>query len=65
MDTQSPVRLLQLARLLRLPAAWLKAEARAGRIPYLRAGRLTLFDPEAVRHVLAERAARGEEVPRD
>ena len=46
-----------LARRLRLPAAWLEAEAKAGRIPCLRAGRRTLYNPEAVERVLLERAA--------
>ena len=48
-----------LARRLHLPAAWLMAEAKAGRIPSLRAGRRTLFNPEAVERVLLERAAKG------
>jgi hypothetical protein len=48
-----------LARRLHLPAAWLKAEAKAARIPSLRAGRRFLFNPEAVERVLLERAAKG------
>jgi hypothetical protein len=40
-----------------LSAAWLKAEAEAGRIPCLRAGRRLLFNVEAVKAVLLERAA--------
>lgn len=40
-----------------LSAAWLKAEAEAGRIPYLKAGRRMLFDAEAVEAVLIRRAA--------
>lgn len=40
-----------------LSKAWLKAEAEAGRIPSLRAGRRLLFDPEAVEAALLERAA--------
>ena len=46
-----------LADRLKLPAAWLKAEAEAERIPSLRAGRRLLFNPEAVEQVLLERAA--------
>ena len=38
-----------------LPAAWLKAEADAGRIPCLRAGRRLMFDAEAVKKALADR----------
>ena len=35
---------------------WLRAEAEAGRIPCLKAGRRLLFDPEAVEAVLLQRA---------
>jgi hypothetical protein len=55
-----PIALLSLRGLterFKLPAAWLKAEALAGRIPSLRVGRRLLFNPEAVEHVLLERAA--------
>jgi hypothetical protein len=51
-----PVKLHALANVLRLPVGWLKSEARAGRIPCLRVGRDLLFDVEAVRAALAERA---------
>jgi hypothetical protein len=37
-----------MARHLRLPAKWLRAEAQAGRIPHLRAGATYLFDTNAV-----------------
>ena len=57
---QSPIALIGLAALLRLPRAWLRAEALAGRIPCLRVGRRLLFDPDAVRAALARRAAQGE-----
>jgi hypothetical protein len=46
-----------LAKALALPASWLKAEAEAGRIPSLRAGRQRLFNVDAVRQVLLRRAA--------
>jgi len=49
--------LFELARRLRLPVAWLKAEADAHRIPCLRAGRRRVFNLEAVERALAERAA--------
>jgi hypothetical protein len=42
-----------------LTQSWLKAEAEAGRIPYFRAGRRMLFDPEAVEQVLLKRARQG------
>ena len=41
---------------LGVPAAWLRTEALAGRVPYLRAGRQLLFNPLAVETVLLERA---------
>lgn len=44
-----------------LSMAWLKAEAEAGRIPCLRAGRRLLFDPDAVEQELIERARRAQE----
>ena len=45
-----------MARRLRVPVAWLRAEAEAGRVPHLTAGARLLFDPDAVKRVLAERA---------
>ncbi len=49
-----------LARLLKLPARWLKAEALAGRIANLRVGRRLMFNPKAVERALAERASKGD-----
>jgi excisionase family DNA binding protein len=46
------------ARLLGVPEAWLKREAREGRVPCLRAGRRLLFDVSAVEQALSERAYR-------
>ncbi len=46
-----------LANRLKLPAAWLKAEAEAGRIPSLRVGRRLLFNASAVERALLARAA--------
>ena len=54
----------RLAALLRLPAAWLKAEADAGRLPVLVVGKRRLFNPVAVEEALAERAATSREVSR-
>ena len=45
-----------MARIFRVPVAWLRAEAEAGRVPCLKAGKALLFDPEAVERVLLERA---------
>jgi hypothetical protein len=46
----------QVARCLRVPAPWLRAEAEAGRIPHLKAGKAMLFDLEQVERILLERA---------
>lgn len=45
-----------MARRLRVTAAWLKSEAEAGRVPALKAGARLLFLPEAVEAVLVRRA---------
>lgn len=49
--------LSRMARRLRVPQNWLRAEADAGRVPCLRAGARYLFATETVEAVLAERAA--------
>ena len=48
-----------MARRLRVPVRWLKAEADAGRVPHVRAERAYLFDPESVERVLVDRARDG------
>jgi hypothetical protein len=45
-----------MARRLRVPIPWLRAEAEGGRLPCLRAGKTLLFNAEAVERVLLERA---------
>ncbi|MCZ6651778.1 MAG: hypothetical protein O7D91_01990 [Planctomycetota bacterium] len=45
-----------LAAALALPKGWLKHEADAGRIPCLRVNSRRMFDLQAVRDALAERA---------
>jgi hypothetical protein len=57
-----PLSLHQLARRLRLDREWLKQEALAGRLPCLPVGRKLLFELEAVKQALAERAASTREV---
>jgi hypothetical protein len=47
----------RLATELRLPRAWLRQEALAGRLPCLSAGRKLLFSRAAVERALSERAA--------
>ena len=56
-DETKLVPLDALATLLGVPRTWLSGEARAGRLPCLRIGRRLLFDPRAVRAILADRAA--------
>ncbi|MBC7834523.1 MAG: hypothetical protein H7Y88_05405 [Phycisphaerales bacterium] len=58
MDTKL-ITLHQLAERTGLPAAWLKREADAGRLPCIRAGRLRMFDLAAVLKALAERQESG------
>ncbi len=58
MDTKY-LRVDELARATRLPAAWLRREADAGRLPCIRAGRLRMFDLAAVLKALAERQTKG------
>ena len=45
-----------MARRLRVPVKWLRAEAEAGRVPCLKADKALLFDPLAVERTLLERA---------
>jgi hypothetical protein len=54
-EQNKPLYLGAMARRLRVPATWLRAEAEAGRIPHLRAGRVLLFDPEAVERIVLNR----------
>jgi len=53
--TSRPLNLGPMARRVRVPAKWLRAEAEAGRIPHLRAGSAFLFDPGVVERLLLER----------
>ena len=50
-----------MARRVFVSAAWLRAEAEAGRIPHLRADKRFLFDPQTVERVLLERAQQDQE----
>ena len=57
---EAPPRLVPLsvmARRLRVRAAWLLAEAEAGRVPHVPAEPAPLFSPEAVEKILVERAS--------
>jgi hypothetical protein len=53
----------QAARRLRVPVKWLQAEAEAGRIPHLKAGRAILVDPDLVEQVLLQRVRDGQGAP--
>ncbi len=63
LSTQSFLPLKQTASQLGVPAKWLKAEADAGRVPCLQAGRRILFNLQAVAQALFERARQREGVP--
>lgn len=58
MEPQELAPLGTMARRLKVPARWLKAESDAGRIPHLRAGNQRLFNVEVVTRLLAERAGK-------
>ena len=60
-----PTPLNRAARLLRVPAHWLRDEIDAGRIPALVAGRATLVHVPTVAAILTERAKAGKAVVRD
>ena len=47
----------ELAERVQLPAVWIKAQAKAGKLPHLRVGRNMRFNPLAVTAALAEMAA--------
>ena len=47
----------QAALMFQVETRWLRREARAGRVPCLKAGRTLLFDPEAVEAALIKRAS--------
>ena len=60
MDTERKLLPLNhVARRLRIPVRWLLAEAEAGRVPALKAGRIFLCDLQAVEEALLERAREG------
>lgn len=63
MQTITPILLSlpDLAKALKLPADWLKAEADAQRLPHLRIGNRYRFNYETVVRTLAERAANSRE----
>ena len=54
---------LDLQRHFGIPRAWFLSEAKAGRLPCLRAGNRILFNLEAVDAALSRRAAAGSTPP--
>ena len=59
MNYQTFVPLHVVSRRLGLPAAWIKAEAEAGRIPCLRTVQRLMFNLDEVESVFVERAKAG------
>ena len=53
-ETFQPIR--AVAARIGVPAAWLRAEAEAGRVPHIRAGRQILISPQQAELVLLRRA---------
>lgn len=60
--SSQPLPVNRAARCLAVPAAWLREEIEAGRLPGLVAGRAVLVHVPTVAAKLAERAAQGEGV---
>jgi hypothetical protein len=56
MDTRTLLPLTVVARRLKVPSRWLRAEAEAGRIPCLRADKSILCELVSVESALLERA---------
>lgn len=54
-----------MARILCVPAKWLRSEADAQRLPHLKAGSRLLFNPDAVEAALVARAKGQETIPAD
>ncbi len=61
LDHTSFVPITTLAYRTGLSVSWLKAEARAGRIPFLRMGRRWMFNISAVEVAILERARASDE----
>lgn len=59
MITSELLSLLRMARRLGVTQQWLRAEADAGRVPCLKAGKRYLFNADAVQQALADKAAQG------
>lgn len=55
-DRPTLMPLTALARRLNVAPEWLRAEAQAGRLPHLRAGKQILFEAATVERLLIERA---------
>ncbi len=58
MATQTFLTAHQLSKHTGFPVAWLRREARARRLPSIRAGNRLLFDVDGVEHELKQRAAK-------
>lgn len=61
--SERPLKLAEMARLLGVSVAWLRAEAERGALPHVKTDRGMLFDRTTVERLLIERARR-EGVPR-
>ena len=62
MDEREFITLRKAARRLGVPMTFLESEAKAGRVPFLRAGRRMLFDVDSAHAALVDRARRREAV---
>jgi hypothetical protein len=57
--TTSLLPLGMTARILHVPASWLREQAEADLLPHLRAGKAILFDLDLIEKILIERAREG------
>jgi hypothetical protein len=48
-----------VARRLHVPQKWLRAEAEAGKIPHLKAGKAILLNPVITENLLIQRMSKG------
>lgn len=53
---ERPLKLSEMARLLGVSVAWLRAEAERGALPHVRTDRGMLFDRATVEQLLSDRA---------
>jgi excisionase family DNA binding protein len=64
MGMKTLVNIAELAETLRVSQSWIRNEAKAGRLPNVKAGQTRLFDLDAVIETLAARAVSSDQEER-